>query len=299
MVTLDQRSVAVIGAGTMGWQISLQLASHGVVVRIYDRDFDVLHAAEARMRQEGTRLASEGLLPASAAALGEVVQVAESLSDAVNGCWYVLEAVPERLEIKRALFGELSQLVPSDTILATNSSSFKSRHLVDVTAHPQRLMNNHFYNVPWKRSAVEIMSCGQTDPNLMSQVADFLRQCDLVPIVAQAESTGFIFNRVWHAVKRESLKVVAEGVATPEDVDRLWCLSMEADIGPFAMMDRVGLDVVLDIERHYAAESGNADDAPPQFLVDMVEHGELGRKTGRGFYSYPKPSWERPGWPRE
>jgi 3-hydroxybutyryl-CoA dehydrogenase len=108
-----------------------------------------------------------------------------------------------------------------------------------------------------------------------------------------------VFNRVWRAVKRESLKVVAEGVASAEDVDRLWCLSMEAHIGPFAMMDRVGLDVVLDIERHYAEQSGDPNDVPPQMLVDMVARGELGRKSGRGFYTYPSPAWERPGWPRE
>jgi 3-hydroxybutyryl-CoA dehydrogenase len=159
-------------------------------------------------------------------------------------------------------------------------------------------MNSHYYNVPWRRSGLELMTCGFTDQRHIERVADLARRSGLVPVVAEAESTGFVFNRVWHAVKRESLKVVAEGVASPEDVDRLWCLSMEAEIGPFAMMDRVGLDVVLDIERHYAEQSGDPNDDPPQLLVDMVARGDLGRKSGRGFYTYPSPAWERPGWPR-
>jgi 3-hydroxybutyryl-CoA dehydrogenase len=203
------------------------------------------------------------------------------------------------MDLKRELFAELSRITGPETILATNSSSFKSRHLADVTRHPERLMNSHYYNVPWRRSGLELMTCGDTDARNIERVAALARRSGLVPVVAEAESTGFVFNRVWRAVKRESLKVVAEGVASAEDVDRLWCLSMEAHIGPFAMMDRVGLDVVLDIERHYAEQSGDPNDVPPQMLVDMVARGELGRKSGRGFYTYPSPAWERPGWPRE
>ncbi len=291
--------VAVIGAGTMGWKIALQLASYGARVRLYDRDSTVLETAENNIREQGVALAGLGTLPPLAADLGEHLRTAASLSAAVGDCWYVVEAVPERMELKRELFRELSRVASASTILATNSSSFMSRHLVDVTEHPRRLMNTHFYNFPWRRSGVELMSCGETDPVLIDRVSGFLRDSGLTPVVARAESTGFIFNRVWHAVKRESLKVVAEEVADPEDVDRLWCLSMEAELGPFAMMDRVGLDVVLDIERHYAEQSGNAEDQPPQFLVEMVERGELGRKSGRGFYQYPNPIWEKPGWPRD
>lgn len=291
--------VAVVGAGTMGWKIALQLAAYGTHVRLFDRDPNVLDRAVKTIGEEAPALARSGDLPLLDADHGGSIQAAGSLSDAVDGCWYVIEAIPEQMEIKRRLFRELSRVADATAVLATNSSSFMSRHLADATEHPERLMNSHFYNFPWKRSGVELMSCGQTDPNLIEEVARFLRGCGLVPVVAQAESTGFVFNRIWHAVKRESLKVAAAGVATPEDVDRLWCLSMEANLGPFAMMDRVGLDVVLDIERHYAEQSGNPEDEPPQFLVDMVQHGELGRKTGRGFYSYPNPDWAKPGWPRE
>jgi 3-hydroxybutyryl-CoA dehydrogenase len=294
----ENQPVAIIGAGTMGWQIALQLAAHGTPVHLYDRDSTVVERALQRIHEQGAVLAAEHLLPPRASELGELVRGLESLDAAVEGCWYVIEAIPERMELKRELFAQMSRITGSETILATNSSSFKSRHLAAVTVHPERLMNSHYYNVPWRRSGLELMTCGVTEFRHIERVAALARRSGLVPVIAEAESTGFVFNRVWHAVKRESLKVIAEGVATPEEVDRLWCLSMEASIGPFAMMDRVGLDVVLDIERHYAEQSGDPNDEPPRFLAEMVERGELGRKTGSGFYRYPSPPWERPGWPR-
>ncbi|MGA7673292.1 MAG: 3-hydroxyacyl-CoA dehydrogenase NAD-binding domain-containing protein [Nitrolancea sp.] len=302
MLEIEQiwaRPVAVIGAGTMGWKIALQLGAHGAVVQLHDRDSEALSRALDEIAKVGRELARTGELPERAADLGDRVRASNSLSEAIDGCWYVIEAIPERMDLKQQVFGELSAVCASDTILATNSSSFMSRHLVTAIINPSRLINSHFYNFPWRRSGVELMTCGETDPALLELVADFLRRCGLVPVIAKAESTGFVFNRVWHAVKRESLKVVAEGVATPEEVDRLWCLSMETRLGPFAMMDRVGLDVVLDIERHYAEMSGDPQDDPPEFLVEMVERGELGRKSEHGFYTYPNPAWERAGWPRD
>ena len=108
--------------------------------------------------------------------------------------------------------------------------------------------------------------------------------------------TGFVFNRVWRAVKRECLHLVAQGVASFEDVDRAWMIMTGGDVGPFGLMDMVGLDVVRDIERVYYGESGDPRDAPPQMLLDKIARGELGVKTGKGFYTYPHPAYEDPDW---
>jgi 3-hydroxybutyryl-CoA dehydrogenase len=110
------------------------------------------------------------------------------------------------------------------------------------------------------------------------------------------ESTGFIFNRIWRAIKKECLSVVDEGVASFEDVDRAWMSLYNADIGPFGLMDRVGLDVVRDIELVYYEESRDPSDAPPRILLDKIELGDLGVKTGKGFYNYPNPLFREEGW---
>lgn len=290
-------TVAIIGAGTMGSQIALTLAGRGVPVRLYDPSPAALTAARDRIAADAPQLVEEGFFSGPAAAVSEHITPVTTLAEAVQGAWLVIECAPERLELKRALFGELSALTPPDVILATNSSSFRSRLLADATQHPARLLNTHFYNLPWQRSGVELMSCGQTDPAVIDQVATFLQDTGFVPVVVRGESTGFIYNRIWRAIKRESLRVVAEGLATPEEVDRLFCLAMGTRLGPFGLMDRVGLDVVADIERHYAAESGRPEDEPPAFLDEMVRAGRLGIKTGRGFYDYPAPPFTRPGWP--
>src|SRR5690606_35746553 len=117
----------------------------------------------------------------------------------------------------------------------------------------------------------------------------------LLAIMVRKENTGFVFNCIWRAVKKESLRLLDQGVASVEDIDRTWMIQMESDMGPFAMMDRIGLDVVRDIEQVYCEESGDPRDAPPRVLQDKIARGELGIKTGRGFYNYPDAAWQMPG----
>jgi 3-hydroxybutyryl-CoA dehydrogenase len=258
---------------------------------LYDVSPEALNRATAILAKETPRLVAAGELPRAALAATERIVPTPSLAGAVADAWLVIETVPERLKLKRAVFAELSELAAPETILATNSSSYRSRLLADVTRRPERLLNAHFYGRPWRRPAVELMSCGMTDPACLDRLAAFFRSCGLAPFLARAESTGLIFNRIWRAVKRESLRVVEEGIATPEEVDRLWEIVMGTErMGPFARMDRVGLDVVLDIERTYWSESGDPDDRPPRLLEALVEQGHLGMKTGQGFYRYdPEP----------
>ena len=143
---------------------------------------------------------------------------------------------------------------------------------------------------------VELMGGTATTEATMTQARRFVRSLDLTPLLVRKESTGFVFNRVWRAIKKECLQLVNDGVGSHEDVDRAWMLATKAPIGPFGQMDMVGLDVVRDIETVYYRESGDASDAPPQFLVDKIARGELDLKTGQGFYSYPHPVFQTPGW---
>src|SRR5258708_99273 len=258
------RPVAVIGAGTLGRRIALISAAHGAEVRIYDLAEDQRRAAVDYVTQNLHALADEvtGVAP------GDVSPEAD-LVEAVHNAWLVIEAIPERLELKKQVFGQLDELASADAILASNSSSYASRMFLDKVQRPVRVLNIHFY-MPPKQNAVDVMSCGKTDRDVLDFVIATLPQFGLYPFEARRESTGFIFNRVWAAVKRESLEVVAEGVSTTQEVDEMFQLNT-GFAGPFRMMYQVGLDVVLDIEEHYCAEHPEYPEGPRRLLRTYLQ----------------------------
>ncbi len=287
--------VAMIGTGTMGRMIALRAAQHGVPVTLYDSNPAALdHAREAN----GALLhqwVTDGTMTAADAEKTEgLLRYATDLHSTVRDVDLVIEAIPERVDLKRALFTQLDELCRDDAILATNSSSIRVSYLEDATARPERVANFHFYNPVWEIPMVEVGAGTRTSAATMDALAAFGSRIGLLSLRVQKESTGFIFNRVWRAIKKETLKVVDSGVASFEDVDRAWMTMYHTDRGPFGKMDEIGLDVVRDIEEHYASESGDPADRPPQILTDRVARGDLGMKTGRGFYTYPNPAWAAP-----
>jgi 3-hydroxybutyryl-CoA dehydrogenase len=222
-----------------------------------------------------------------------------SLSEAAVAADLVIEAVREDLNVKREVFRALDEICPPHTILATNSSSLRVSRIESATNRPDKVLNTHFIQSVWKHPFVELMRGTKTSDETLEAVRQFVRSIGLVPILVRREVTGFILARVWRAVKKEALHLVDSGAATPEDVDRAWMVAMEAPLGPFALMDRIGLDVIRDIEQVYFEESGDASDAPPKVLLDKIEKGELGVKTGKGFYTYPAPAYASAGFLRD
>jgi 3-hydroxybutyryl-CoA dehydrogenase len=277
------RPITVIGCGTLGRRIALMASTQGGEVRMFDHHH--------RSLEEGLKYVNE-ILPSvvssiPGAAAGHV-RPETDLAIAVRNAWLVVEAVPEQLNLKREVFAELDSVAPKDAILATNSSSYPSSQLIDKVARPERVLNMHYYMPPELR-VVELMSCGKTDPAIIDFLMERLPLYGLMPFRVQRESPGFIFNRIWAAIKRESLSVVEEGVAKLEDVDRIWTLFTASQPAPFRLMDRVGLDVVLAIEEHYAAIRKGVPEEPRKLLQRYVDDGRLGVKSGRGFYDdYPK-----------
>lgn len=289
--------VAVIGAGTMGWQIAARTANSGRVVALYDAADGAIGRALAKMRDElPAALAASGLAW-DVPALVERVRPSGSLEEAVAGADLVVEAVREHLPTKRAVFADLDRLAP-DAILATNSSSLPSAMLADAVTRPERLLNMHFFSPIWEREMLEVMSCGETEQHVVDAALEFGRSLGLITAEVRGQSMGFIINRVWRAVKRESLRVVDEGHATPEDVDRLWMGFFGTETGPFGVMDMVGLDVVSDIEASYVAVTRDPTDRVSPTLGIKIAAGTLGEKTGRGFYEHPNPAYGEPGFLR-
>jgi 3-hydroxybutyryl-CoA dehydrogenase len=277
---IQHRPVAVVGAGTLGRRIALMFASRGGTVRIC--------APRAEQRAQAVEYVTETLPKlVQDRGFGEVggATGAGSLEEGLDDAWLVIESVPEKLEVKIATWDQIDQAAPPDTIFGTNSSSYPSRLMAEGVRDKTRLCNTHFY-MPPLYNAVDLMSDGETDRGLLDTLLTVLPEFGVYPFEARRESTGFIFNRVWAALRRECLAVVAEGVARPEDVDGMFKVNWGLPVGPFQLMDQVGLDVVLDTENNYAQEFPNLPQSVRDLLHTYVDAGKLGAKTGEGFYKY-------------
>src|SRR6201991_5230025 len=268
---IDQRPVTIVGAGTLGRLIATVLAVGGSDVRLFDTSADQLEAGREHVEQNVAHV-QESLDLRPDRARG--VETAGDLAEAVEGAWLVIESVTERADVKTEVFGELDRAAAPDAVLATNSSSLPSRLVIGKVERPERVLNMH-YQQPPELNAVELMSCGQTDPDVIDALMDTLPAFGLAPFRVRRESDGFIFNRIWAAIKRECLMVVEEGVATPEDVDELWRLFIRPGNAPFEPLDRVGLDVVLAIEEHYAEVRTGIPEGPRELLRRYVDEGRL------------------------
>lgn len=215
---------------------------------------------------------------------GKISTQAE-LSDAVRGAWLVIEAVPEKLQIKIDTFADLEIHAPRDAILASNSSSYKSSEMlgkITDEATKARILNTHYY-MPPTNNIVELMTCGFTDPVVIEFLVERQREAGTTPYVARKESTGFIFNRLWAAVKREILTILAEEVSTPQEIDEMFRTMFKTTMAPCKMMDDVGLDTVAFIESHYVAERGLPSDKTVDFVQDKyIDKGKLGAKCQKG-----------------
>ncbi|WDK21636.1 3-hydroxyacyl-CoA dehydrogenase [Colletotrichum graminicola] len=212
------------------------------------------------------------------------VQIFEDLSPAVENAWLVVEAVPEKIQIKIDVFAELEATAPADAILASNSSSYRSSEMLAKVgdATKTRIMNTHYYTPP-TNMVVELMTDGHTNPDYFPFMSERQREVGTRPFIVRKESTGFIFNRLWAAIKRETLSILAEGVSSPEEIDTLFCELYKYGMGPCKLMDLVGLDTVAFIEDHYVHELGLSPKKTVDFLQrEYISKGKLGNKSAKG-----------------
>jgi 3-hydroxybutyryl-CoA dehydrogenase len=222
------------------------------------------------------------------------VKFCKELEEALRDADIVIEAVPEELELKRKVFERLDALAPRGAILATNSSSIPISKIESATARPEKCLNIHFYGLVRGMNMVDIMGGTRTTTETIEAGKAWIRSIGCVPLTVKKEILGFCFNRVWRAIKRETLYMWAEGFVDFRDIDRGWMIFTGMTQGPFGLMDNVGLDVVYDIEMVYYNESKDPKEHPPEALKAMVDRKELGIKTGKGFYNYPDPEYSRP-----
>lgn len=279
--------VTVIGAGTMGHGIAAQAARCGYSAHLYDPQGDALERGLAQIDASYQKAVDRGKMNEAQRqeARARLSASSAELSLALDGADLVIEAVPERLELKRHIFQSVEQLVGPAVLLASNTSSLSISAISEGLAHPERLLGMHFFNPVMIMPLLELVRGDKTSEAALEAAKELGAQLSKTCIVVK-DSPGFATSRLGITLGNEAMRMFEEGVASAEDIDRAMTLGYRHPIGPLALTDLVGLDVRLSITEHLYRELGTDTFKPPQILIEKVARGELGKKSGRGFYIY-------------
>lgn len=278
--------VTVVGVGTMGHGIAYVAALAGFEVRLTDSRPEALALALGRLSDllavavKRGKLAEEDRNAAAGRLHGEP-QLAAAVSDAE----VVVEAVLEHLGAKQQLFAELERMAPADALLATNTSSLSVASIAAAVRDPGRVVGMHFFNPVHAMKLVEVVTHPQAAPATVARAVALVRTLGKEPIVVQ-DSPGFASSRLGLALGLEAMRMLERGVASAEDIDKAMELGYNHPMGPLKLTDLVGLDVRLAIAEYLHQALGEPQFEPPQILRDKVAQGELGQKTGKGFYTW-------------
>ena len=274
----EMKTIVVIGAGVMGQQIAMNTAikgrPSGYQVILCDSFPAAVEKAQAWAdKYLAGRIAKGRLTQAQVDDVKANLTITGDVDGSAAKADLVIEAIIEKLEVKRELFGHISKLCKPDTVLATNSSNIVSSKLADVTDHPERLMNIHYFNPALVMELVEL-------------VRVFAVNTGKSPIVLNKEIAGFVANRINAAVAHEALSLLEKGIASVEDIDTACEKGLNYPMGPFRLMDLTGIDVNYYVRVDRYAESHDPFDAPNPLVIEKFKKGEFGKKTGKGWYDY-------------
>ena len=278
--------VVVVGAGTMGSQIALQSAYSGhYQVGLVDTSPAQVDRANDQNRALVARAVEKGRLTREQAdAALALIETGSDLGTALASADLVIEAIFENLDAKRELWGHLDALAPRSAVLASNSSTIGISRLADLTDRPERCCNMHFFHPVTVMQLCEVVRGPRTSDATIATATEFVRGIGRVPVVINKEVHGFIVNRILFAAAEEAMNLLQGGYASAEDIDTAVKKGLNWPMGPFELLDFSGLDVFYGALEDRARSEGGP--GAPRILKEKVERGELGRKTGRGFFDY-------------
>ncbi|WP_313385202.1 3-hydroxyacyl-CoA dehydrogenase [Chishuiella sp.] len=290
------KNVTVAGSGVLGYQIAFQTAFHGFKVIVYDINDEVLEKAKTKFNglansYKSDIYASEEQINATLKNLNYSSNLAESVKDAD----LVIEAVPENPKIKISFYENLRAVAQEKTIFATNSSTLLPSQFADVTGRPEKFLALHFANQIWKRNTAEIMGHPKTDKGVYDEVVEFAKAIGMIPIELHKEQPAYVLNSLLVPLLDAATNLLVNDVADAQTIDKTWMVATGAPMGPFAILDMVGLTTVYDINK---LEADSTKDplkikVVEYFKDNFIDKNKLGTSTGEGFYKYPNPVFEQ------
>jgi 3-hydroxyacyl-CoA dehydrogenase len=282
----DITNVTVLGTGVLGSQIAYQTAYSGFDVTAFDISAEIFEPAKLRLTELAARYEQEVAGAAGGRAPAALARIAFSadLAEAVQDADLVIEAIPEKLDLKRDVYTKLGKAAPGRTIFATNSSTLLPSAMADFTGRPERFLALHFADPIRITNFAEVMGHAGTDSSVYQAVVDFARRIGMEPIELTKEQPGYILNSILVPFVRAALELLVDGVADPETIDKVWRIFARAPEGPFQMIDRIGLNTAYNV----SALGDEKAQAIARYLKEhYIDRGKLGVATGEGFYTYP------------
>jgi len=282
---LDIKKVGIVGCGQMGSGIALICAQAGLQVTARDIEHKYVQKGLAFIDSFLTKSVEKGKMTAAdKTAIVSRVKGTTDIHDLAD-CDIIIEAVLERLDLKRAVFAELDKVIPANIILATNTSDLSVIDIAMATNRTDKVIGTHFFNPPTIMKLVEVARTIATSEETIKTVQQFIRSIGKEPVLAK-DTPGFIVNRLGTPFMLEAIRMLENGIATRDDIDNAVKLGLNHPIGPLALLDFIGLDSVYHGATNIYEETHDPQYAPPVLMRKMVAAGWLGRKTGKGFYDY-------------
>lgn len=289
------KTILILGAGTMGQQIGLICAAAGFDVCMYDLFDPALEQAEKRVAKLAGRLVNQNRIDEEKAAAGlSRIRYTIDPESAGKSADLISESVPEDPVLKRKVFAQFNKICPDHTIFTTNSSTLLPSMIADATGRPGRFAALHFHDCSIT-NVVDVMPHSGTSAETLETILAFCKAIDQYPIELKKEQHGYVFNTMLTELLGSALGLASKQVASPEDIDRAWMGIMKTFVGPFGIMDSVGLETVYRITDYWAQKIDDPKrKANAAYLKILVDKGDLGVKTGKGFYDYPNPAFLKP-----
>ncbi len=289
------KTILIAGAGTMGQQTGLLCALNDYDVVIYDISDDILETGMERIKKNADRMTGFNLCTKEAADTAILrISTTSDITVAAKDADLVIESVPEDPELKGRLFNDINQCCKPDTIFTTNTSSLLPSMFADQTGRPEKLCALHFHDAAISK-IVDVMPHAGTSRETVDLVREFAEDLGQIPIVLTKENNGYVFNNMLMSFLGSALALAANQVAPIEEIDRSWMGVMHTLVGPFGIMDGIGIDTSWKVTDYWAQKHNDPQaKANAAFLKTYMDKGHLGTKTGQGFYSYPDPAFGKP-----